>query len=349
MIIIKQYKNIIISIGILFYMLNVNAQDVHFSQFNETPQLLNPGATGVYNGYIRGIVNYKNQWMAMGNEFNTMAASFDIPMFDYNERKAHLGAGLNFFSDKAGDSKFGLTQVNLCLAGIIPVSKESKFSMGLSIGGAQQKADLNSAVWANQYTGQGFDPTINSGETTTSTAFFYADLGAGIYYEYNNSKSTLDRNENKRFAFGVAYYHLNQPKQKYFSVEEKLYGKLVVNVNGHFDKTGSKISILPSAIYFMQGPNMEITAGCAVRYRIKNGTKITGFYSESGIALGVHYRLNDAIIPQLYYQVKDFSIGISYDLNISSYKQASKLNGGIEVSLKYHILKGALFKRKNML
>ncbi len=36
------------------------AQDVHFSQFTETPQLLNPGATGVYSGYMRGIINYKN-------------------------------------------------------------------------------------------------------------------------------------------------------------------------------------------------------------------------------------------------------------------------------------------------
>lgn len=331
------------------FVSEMNAQDVHFSQFNETPQLLNPGATGVYNGYMRGIINYKNQWMAMGNEFNTMAASFDIPMFDYNERKAHLGAGLNFFNDKAGDSKFGLTQVNLCIAGIIPVAEASKLSLGVSLGGAQQKANLSSVVWGTQYNGQGFDPTINSGESVTNFANFYFDLGAGLYYEYSNKKINFSRDDEKRVAIGVAYFHLNRPQQKMFSVSEKLYGKLVVNINGHFDKAGSKLSFEPSAIYFMQGPNMEITAGCAIRYRLKNGTKITGFYTESGVALGIHYRLNDAIIPQLYYQVKDFSIGISYDVNISSYKKTSKLNGGAEISLKYHILKGALFKKKNML
>ena len=48
-----------------FSVNEMRGQDVHFSQFNETPQLLNPGATGVYNGYMRGIINYKNQWMAM--------------------------------------------------------------------------------------------------------------------------------------------------------------------------------------------------------------------------------------------------------------------------------------------
>ncbi len=340
---------IIFSFLALSISLQAYAQDVHFSQFRETPQLLNPGATGVYNGYMRGIVNYKNQWAAMGNAFNTIAASFDIPLFDYNERKAHLGLGLNFFNDKAGDSKMGLTQANLCVAGIIPVAEASKLSLGVSLGGAQQTANLSSVVWGSQYNGQGFDPNINSGETQGNSAFFYFDLGAGLYYEYSNTKINFSRDDEKRFAIGVAYFHLNQPTQKYISVSEKLYGKLVVNVNGHFDKAGTKLSFQPSAIYFMQGPNMEVTAGCAVRYRLKNGTKITGFYSESGIAIGLHYRLMDAIIPQVYYQVKDFSIGVSYDINISSYRKASKLNGGAEISLKYHILKGALFKRKNML
>lgn len=346
---IKKFtSNYILAFIILLFVYNAKSQDVHFSQFNETPQLLNPAATAVYNGYMRGIINYKNQWAAMGNAFNTIAASFDIPMFDYNERKAHLGAGLNFFNDKAGDSKMGITQVNLCLAGILPVSKESKFAVGLSLGGAQNKANLSSLQWGTQYNGQGFDTNLNSGENTGTTAFWYADIGAGLYYQYSNGKTTLDRNEEKRLSFGVAYFHLNQPTLKFLSVEEKLYGKWVVNINGHFDKTGTKISILPSAIYFMQGPNTEITVGCAVRYRIKNGTKITGFYSESGFAIGLHYRVNDAIIPSLMYQMKDFSIGISYDLNVSSYKEASKMNGGAEISLKYHLLKDALFKQKNM-
>lgn len=123
---------------------------------------------------------------------------------------------------------------------------------------------------------------------------------------------------------------------------------MVVNINGHFDKAGSKLSSNLQQFILCKGQIWK-WPGCAIRYRLKNGTKITGFYTESGVALGIHYRLNDAIIPQLYYQVKDFSIGISYDVNISSYKKTSKLNGGAEISLKYHILKGALFKKKNML
>jgi len=325
------------------------AQDVHFSQFTETPQLLNPGATGVYNGYMRAIINYKNQWGSMGNSFKTMAASFDIPMFDYNERKAHIGAGINFFNDRAGDAGFGLTEANICVAAILPVSKSSKFSFGVSVGGAQHKANLAALTWGNQYDGDGFDPLINSYESTAISSFVYADLGAGLYYEWYAGKATLDRNENKSFAVGLAYFHLNQPTQKYFSITQKLYGKMVGTLNGSLDVTGSRVSVLPSAMFAMQGPSTELTFGCAIRIRLKNGTKTTGFIHESGIAIGLNYRLKDAFIPAIHLEVRNFALGVSYDLNLSNYKKASAMKGGIEVSLKYYIAKGALFKQKNIL
>jgi hypothetical protein len=63
----------------------------------------------------------------------------------------------------------------------------------------------------------------------------------------------------------------------------------------------------------------------------------------------LHYRVGDAIIPAVYFSVGDFFIGVSYDVNVSSYKTVSKYNGGAEISLKYNILKGALFKQKNMI
>ncbi len=333
----------------IFVGTEVFAQDVHFSQYNETPQLLNPGATGVYSGYVRAIVNYKNQWMAMGNAFNTVAASVDMPLFDKNEKKAHLGAGLNFFSDKAGDSQFGLTQANLCLAAILPVSRESKFALGISAGGAQHKANIAGLSWGNQYDGQGFNTAVANYESTPTTSFFYFDLGAGLYYEYSNGKTKFERNEKRKIDVGVAYFHLNQPTLKYFSTTEKLYGKLVVNVNGHLDKPDTKIAFLPSLIYFQQGKAMEVTAGCAIRYRFKNDTKITGLITESALGVGIYYRYGDAIIPSVFLTLSDFSFGVSYDVNISSYKETSKYNGGVEVSLKYHILKGALFKQKNMI
>ena len=44
-----------------FHLALVNAQDVHFSQFGQTPQLINPAATGVFTGKFRGFLNYRSR------------------------------------------------------------------------------------------------------------------------------------------------------------------------------------------------------------------------------------------------------------------------------------------------
>lgn len=205
----KKYSLIIILFLISF---GNYAQDIHFSQYSETPQLINPGATGVYDGYVRAIINYKNQWAAMGNAFNTSAASIDVP-FSKKENKAHIGAGFNFFSDKAGDAKVGLTEGSLCFSGILPLTRTSTLSLGISVGAAQHKANYGALQWGNQYDGQGFNTNVTSNEPPPASSYVYADLGAGIYYEYFSGKNTMELNEQKRIAFGFAYYHLNRPEQ----------------------------------------------------------------------------------------------------------------------------------------
>ncbi len=316
------------------------AQDIHFSQYNEAPQLLNPGATGVYNGYVRAIINYKNQWTAMGNAFNTSAASIDFPL-GKKENKAHIGAGINFFSDKAGDAKIGLTEGALCLSGILPINRLNTLSMGISIGAAQHKANYGALQWGNQYDGLGFNTQITSNEPIPATSFTYVDLSAGLYYEYYSGKNTMELNEQKRLAIGFAYYHMNRPEQTDYTVTEKLYGKFVGCINGHFDVNGSKFSVLPTFACFVQGSNNEYNLGCLVRYRIKNPTKVTGFFTESGISLGASYRFRDAFIPQVNYEIGNFNVGVSYDITTSSYSAASRHNGGAEIHLKYIILRGA--------
>jgi hypothetical protein len=42
----------------------LTAQDVHFSQIQESPLWLNPANAGFMNGYLRAIANYRNQWAA---------------------------------------------------------------------------------------------------------------------------------------------------------------------------------------------------------------------------------------------------------------------------------------------
>ena len=91
------------------------SQDVHFSQFYQTPLLVNPAFTGSFNGNIRGIVNYRNQWATVGNPYTTYAFSFDMGLMKEKMENKYLGAGLFVYKDMAGDSKLSTTQVNFSL------------------------------------------------------------------------------------------------------------------------------------------------------------------------------------------------------------------------------------------
>ena len=59
-----------------------SAQDIHFSQFFNCPLQLNPALTGPFNGDMRGVVIYKDQWRSVSaaSPYKTVSASFDMRM-----------------------------------------------------------------------------------------------------------------------------------------------------------------------------------------------------------------------------------------------------------------------------
>mgnify|MGYP002528469793 CR=1 FL=1 len=85
----------------------------------------------------------------------------------------------------------------------------------------------------------------------------------------------------------------------------------------------------------LQGPSKEILLGTIIRYRIQESSHFTGYFAEQAIAIGGHYRWKDAFIPSVWYEVSNFAIGISYDMNVSSLRTASNLRGGMEISLRF--------------
>ena len=65
---------------LLFFVPNIQAQDIHFSQFFQAPLLVNPSLTGVFNGDQRAIVQYRNQWDEFA-PYTTYSFSIDGGLF----------------------------------------------------------------------------------------------------------------------------------------------------------------------------------------------------------------------------------------------------------------------------
>ena len=332
---------------LLLFTFCASAQDIHFSQIQEAPLWLNPANAGFFNGYFRAVANYRNQWASMGNAYQTMAVSMDGSVLKAARKKAYMGLGLFVFNDRAGVAKIGTTQVQMHINAIIKASKKSKIAGGLYFGVNQNSATYASLTYGNQYTGKEIDKSLPTGEIVNYTSFVNADVGAGVNYEYSSANVDMTRDDIFSLKIGAAVHHINQPVQRFSSGSTyKVPMRFVGNVQARIDFKDTKLSLLPSVIYIMQGSASQINVGTHLRFRFKNGTKLTGTKTEAGLNVGLYYRVNDAIIPQVNLDMGKYAIGLSYDVNVSKYNQVSKGAGGFEIYLKFMTLDDALFKRK---
>ena len=60
-------KQILTTILTIVTISTATAQDIHFTMWDAMPITTNPAAAGVFNGDVRGVLNYRNQWASIGN------------------------------------------------------------------------------------------------------------------------------------------------------------------------------------------------------------------------------------------------------------------------------------------
>ena len=329
--IFKNYKRVMILVGTLSFNSGY-AQDIHFSQFYQVPQLVNPSLTGVFNGDFRGIVNYRDQWSNTA-PYKTYSLAVDGGLFKKKLNNKHLGAGLFVFQDVAGDSKLSTTQVSLSLSSVINLNHSHSISAGIQGGFAQRKLDEAGLRWGAQYDDNGYAPDRPTGEAGAFENYSFGDFSMGISWSYDKSSTNISSNDQLEANAGIAIYHLNTPKQGLDI--DKLHKELVAHAGLNIGLKGSSLALVPSLLYLQQGPLNEISAGGMVRYTIKEESKYTGLMKETAVFLGGYYRLGDAFIPSFMFEVANFAVGVSYDINVSSLTEASNGAGGLELSFRY--------------
>jgi type IX secretion system PorP/SprF family membrane protein len=326
----------------------LNAQDLHFSQYMQTPSLINPALTGS-STVIRASVIYKDQWRSVTVPYKTYGASFEMKFKASNWEKAdpfktktykksfsRMAGGLSFYKDKAGDGNMGTTQANLTLATFVPVSKYSSLSLGLQASIVQKSVDVSKLIFPNQYGATGYDPNAASGENYAAQNFIYPDFAAGINWSYGFNERSIGANNEKRANIGAAVYHINQPKQLFLDdSNERLNAKYIFHADVLFGIKNSNVALIPSFITTIQGPSVEMIEGFMVKYYFKEDSKYTGIIKRSGLGFGISYRNKDAAILSALLEYENYAVGVSYDLNTSKLTNATTGRGGPEIFIRF--------------
>jgi type IX secretion system PorP/SprF family membrane protein len=311
------YTSCFLILGSCFY-----AQDIRFSQFYESPILLNPAAAGAGNSDYRLAINYRNQWKSVINPFKTGVIAFDTKLFN-RDKKNYLGLGASIFNDQAGISKLTTNQANIDLAYHIGINPNNRFSIGAKTGFFQRYINASSLRWDNQYNGVDYDGSRPTGETISSNRYSNLDLGAGIVYTY------LKPEKGWQVQGGFSAMHLTRPKNSFAAKDENTNLKYTAHVSAEIRPNEKKYAILPSLLFAQQSSHHEITGGG--NFAFLSTSKL-----YSAIYIGAFYRYKDAAIAVAGLEYKKcMKFSVSYDFNVSKFNTASRFRGGPEFCFVY--------------
>ncbi len=342
----KRYIHIVFAFLMVLLNMHVQSQDIHFSQTWMTPLFLNPAQAGAEN-WMRGFINYRNQWGSVASPYATSAISFDMQLQGKEKNSSGFhGVGVTVFHDNAGDA-ISITQANLMYAYHVRLSDNSTLGAGLFGGFVQRSLDLSGLQWMKQFNGSNYDPGLPTGEQVTSTSFSQFDLGAGLHYAFGKGERYMTANDIIRYNAGVAVHHVNRPQNSFYDSGEKLDMKITGYSNALIGIGNSNIAVLPGIIFLSQGKASELIFGSRFRYSLKDESKYTGFEHAAAFSLGVHYRTQDAVITSLLYEVSYYGFGLSYDFNTSGLSNASNGKGGLELTFRITALKMAKVTPQN--
>jgi type IX secretion system PorP/SprF family membrane protein len=322
---------VILFFAVTVYVAKVSAQDIHFSQFNSAPLLLNPASTGSMKQDFRFNSQYKDQWTSISHGYKTMYASFDANLMANHPRKKKnaLGAGIAFFSDKAGETKFGLTMVNLSIAYHLNLDRSNRIGAGMQSGLGQRSINFQSLRWDNQFDGDRFNTGMDPMENLPNPSFMFLDVSAGLIY--NHKSDYLIANA------GISRFHVNRPSQSFYSrYGDFMFTKFVFHADMEIPLQFSNTILMPMSMVSKQGPYYEIIGGGLIKYILGLDSKYTGLKTSSAFYIGSLYRFQDAIVLITRYDFKNnWSMGLSYDINVSRLRVATSGRGGLEISLIY--------------
>jgi len=304
-------------------------QDKHFSMFFASPVQLNPGAAGHFEGDVQFFTNYRTQWFTLSaNPYRSFSASVDGRLFEQNLSNGFFGAGLNFYRDQSGDSRYTMNIISFPLNYSIELNKYSYLSLGVQPAYYSQQVSDAALYFDSQWDGSGFNQAISSGESIGTSNLSKFDLASGVYYIAKPKK-------NLEFKVGLSGHHLTKQKIGFYSLNEKMYRNMTLYGQANFGKETSKISFQPAAFIFFQGPNREFAVGNTFTFEIKPASIHTFFFDGQSISLGVYYRSTDAFILNLGYRAGFMNIGIAYDMNLSGLTVATGGVGAFEMFLAF--------------
>jgi type IX secretion system PorP/SprF family membrane protein len=306
---------------------SVQAQDLHFTQFDQNYLYANPAMIGKFNGLTKVNASYRTQWNSVSIPYVSYSAALETSsLFNKNT----FGGGISFFRNQAGDSEFQVNSVNIGFSYSIKIRKKMALSLGFLGGINSYSLDYTKLKFDEQYVEEiGYNPSIQSGESLSNESVTLPSLSTGIslhgkYYWGNMN-------------VGVGLFNLLNSELQFYTSEQNPYEK---RFSFHFNseiRTGKDYIIPLVFVGQHQSLNQSLFG---IKYR-----KTVGI-SNNALDFGIINRFQDASSVLFGIKISDVYVGYTYDFNTSDLKRSSNNKGATELSISYIYSPIKSYKRK---
>jgi type IX secretion system PorP/SprF family membrane protein len=301
----------------------LSAQDLHFSQFFNSPLTTNPANTGfIPDADYRLGAHFRNQYSnIMSSPYKTFSAFGDAQLFRDKIENGWMGIGAVILSDVAGSGSLRSTKVYGSVAYHQMLGNSSLVSAGFNLGWANKRIDRSSLKFPDQFDGKFFDNSLPTSVVLTNTSTSYFDMQAGLNYAYFPQ-------ENVYINAGYSIHHVNKPKETFFSdnaIDATIPMRHIGFVNAIL-KVNPRVIINPNIFYTNQARASELVLGLNANYNLSE-------FGEKQLIMGLYYRNHDAAIPMIGFQINDVKFTFSYDATISPLKNFNSYRGASEFNL----------------
>ncbi len=310
---------------LLIVVRGVWAQDVHFTQYFNTPMLINPGLTAIHSATGRVAVHYRNQWTTVPVPYTTFAAGFDKKIYARYSDRHFYGLGGRLLYDYAGDLRLAILELNILGNYAMVLNPKNILSFGLGLQVDRREFRDGDLRFPNQWNGDHYNPNLPNNEPLAGLNFLYVDLGGGMNYRYQKDYRTW-------FNLGIAAHHFIQAKQSFYDNGDnprlplRFSGLLMTSF-----KLFDGMDVLVNGLWQVQNVYQEKVVSGLFRFYLNRQPG-----KQKAIDLGAAWRLGDAWAPLFGIHYKNWYAGLSYDVNTSAFRVATGGRGGPEFHLQYY-------------
>lgn len=318
----------------------LSAQDIHYSQYLNSPMNLGPGMTGIFGGDTRFTANYRNQWTSIPVPYTTFSGvvenKFYLEKLRYDR---YLTGGLIINYDQQGDLSLTSQQIAIPLSYTLPLKRKSSLfsnhfmTLGVVPMFGQRHFSTRNISFDAQFIDRMYDPSASFQESQLldNTNIKYFDFSSGLNYRWQS------KTNRSKVDLGIGWHHMNRPSHDFFQGNNKVrleqrrafYTSLLLEVHSRLDAVGQ-------ALYQEQGGYREFALGAAARFYLNQQP-----YRELAIQFGGNFRqtYRDAIVPHVEVHWRTWTLGYTYDINISRARTLTEGRGGSELALIYRLYK----------